>query len=299
MDLAIALTEDRLIRDATTVSSAQDLAAWRHADDPDVRSLVDGEPVSMLQFGNAFCERLLPSKASLRRALAWAERANLGFSLVTPTLTDAGIKRLRALARGLPEGTEIVANDWGAVRLVRAEFPSLAVVVGRVLCKMLKDPRVPSAKWTQLGACSLGAPGFRALLARFRVDRVETDLPPFPRPEELEAPGLKLAVHAPFGFATKGRVCRIGSLGHAPARKFALDHGCRKECLTYVAELERSVGGSAGPGLRCIQRGNAIFYRHSPSMTGVLATMVEAGKVDRVVISGDWNESRRADRQRG
>ena len=38
--------------------------------------------------------------------------------------------------------TEVVVNDWGVLRLVRREFPGLRPVLGRLMNKMMRDPRV-------------------------------------------------------------------------------------------------------------------------------------------------------------
>src|SRR5437867_3594050 len=69
---------------------------------------------------------------------AWAPHA--------PYVTDRGLARprplLEAAASERGEGTEVVVNDWGVLRLVRREFPGLRPVLGRLMNKMMRDPRV-------------------------------------------------------------------------------------------------------------------------------------------------------------
>jgi len=108
------------------------------------------DSVSRLYFGNEFCNHLIPSSRTLSEVLARSRELGLLFSLVTPTVTDSGIDALGRLFRSLPDGSEVIVSDWGVLRLARTEFPSLLPVAGRLLCKIMKDPRLPSRDWTKL-----------------------------------------------------------------------------------------------------------------------------------------------------
>jgi hypothetical protein len=240
--------------------------------------------ITRLQFGSEFCENLLPSPAQLRQMLKLAEAHGLAFSLVTPICSDRSIRRLRKLLALLPPRAEVVANDWGVLRLLHTDFPALAPVAGRLICKQVKDPRLPSAQWTQLYPHGIHAAPFIALLKRFGVGRVEMDVAPFAAAAELHSPQLAVSAHAPWGFAVKGRACRIGSLNLTDDKKFAIDGKCRRECLDYAATMTRD----GSDGLPTVQRGNALFYRHDEAMTAALNDAVNAGYVDRLIVSGDW-----------
>ncbi len=246
--------------------------------------------VSRVHFGNEFCERLLPSRAGLESAIKLISAAGVGFSLVAPMLTDDGLDTTQQLLEALPDDSEVAANDWGLMRLVRRRFPGLRLSAGRLLCRMLKEPRAPSAKYMELGGHGFMNPGFEGLLRSFGVSRLEIDVPPFATVEDLRAPNHRLSVHVPFGFTTVGRICRIGSLHQPPTRKFATGHNCARECLTYVTAME-SPREPRGSDIRVFQRGNTIFYRHTPAMSAVVADAIVAGIVDRVIVSGDWNEA--------
>lgn len=301
VDLAISLTEDRMFRDGDAAEGLGTLEDWLKPlawKAPPLDEAFIGHPVSAIHYGNEFCERLLPSPAELARAVDWTRAAGLALSLVTPaSVTDSGVSRLRNLLRRLPAGSEVVVNDWGVMRLVRREFPRLEAIVGRVLCKMLKDPRIPSAQWKCLGPHGLSAPGFADLLSKLGITRMEVDMPPYATVEEFRPIRLNLSLHAPYGFATKGRICRVGSLNLEAKQRFAAGHGCRKECLLYVNEMTRQAKGETPRGLHSFQRGNTVFYRHSREMGDTLRKTVEAGLVDRIVVSGDWNENRGAHRR--
>ncbi len=237
-----------------------------------------------LQFGSEFCENLLPSPAQLRKMLKLAEANGLAFSLATPICSDRSITRLRKLLALLPPRAEVVANDWGVLRLLHAEFPSLTPVAGRLICKQVKDPRLPSAQWTALYPHGVHGAPFVALLKRFGVGRVEMDIAPFAAAEDLHSPQLRVSAHAPWGFAVKSRACRIGSLNLSDDKKFAIDGKCRRECLDYTAPMTRE----GRDELPTVQRGNALFYRHNEAMAAALDAAVAAGHVDRVITCGDW-----------
>jgi len=244
-----------------------------------------GLPVSRLQFGAEFCESLLPGEAQVRRVVDLAERRGLALSLVSPLLSDGGLDRLAPLLSLLPPGTEVVGNDWGTLRRLRDRYPGLVAVAGRLLCKMIKDPRLPSAEWARLYPHGIHSTSFGAVLDRLGVGRIEMDVPPFAAAEDFRSVGRSVSAHAPYGFSVKGRACKIGSLNLDQADKFAIGHACRRECMIYRSELQRP--GSPAD-LATIQRGTAIFYRHAPEMAAALAEAVAAGWVDRVVVAGDW-----------
>jgi hypothetical protein len=130
------------------------------------------------------------------------------------------------------------------------------------------------------------------LLLSFGVQRMEIDLPPHFDPSEVQSPDVRVTAHAPYGYCSKGRICRIGSLSLPAPSKFAPGHPCRRECLTYVAGMERRAAG--GEGLPTFQRGNTMFYRYSDEMTRSVGRLLEEQRCDRVVVPGDWNEDRSA-----
>ncbi len=249
--------------------------------------------VERVHLGNEFCERLLPTPAQLRSAQQHAGQMAVEVSLLTPLLTDSGIKRLRPLLDTLPDGAEVIVNDWGTLRLVRTQYATLKPLLGRLLYKMIKDPRLPSAQWTQLHPHSGRSQPFHRLLARFGVDHIEMDLPPFTQAEQFQVGELGLSVHLPYGYVVKGRMCRIGSLGQDDSGKFIAGHACRKECLDYVTRLERpqQAAGQA-QDLVGFQRGNTQFYRYSQSMEARVVEALKQGLIKRLVFAGDWNEHR-------
>ncbi len=295
LEWAVSFTEaERLIRFAEGLRAAD--TDWPErlglgGSGPGV--LAGGRRPTRIHFGNEFCQRLLPSPAVLDSALGAAAASGLAFGFVLPVLTDAGLETADRLLQRLPEGTEVSVNDWGLMRRLSRRFPGLRPTAGRLLCRMLKEPRAPSAAYLQLGGRGFMTPGLERLLDRFGVERLEIDVPPFARGQDLYAPRGRLSVHAPFGFVTTGRICRIGNLHRPMEHKFAAGHTCARECLAYWCELTPGRGPDEAK-MSIFQRGNTIFYRHTTAMDEALAGAIAAGSIDRLVISGDWHADRRA-----
>ncbi len=293
---AVSFTEpESLVRCVTGLhDAATDWPGLFGLDSPEWASLLDHQRVARIHFGNEFCQRLLPSVRALQTVLGATAASGLEFGLALPMLTDDGLEEADALLGMLPEGTEVTVNDWGLMRRLTRQFPGLRPTAGRLLCRMLKEPRAPSAAYLKLGGHGFMTPGLEMLLKRFGVSRLEIDVPPFARSTDLYAQRGRISVHAPFGFATMGRICRIGNLHRPVARKFATGHTCARECLTYWCEL--SAGAEPDDArMRIFQRGNTIFYHHTAAMAEALAGAAAAGSIDRIVISGDWNAAGRAD----
>lgn len=239
-----------------------------------------------LRLGSEFCDRLVPSPEEFRCCAEHCEQAGLPLALVTPIVSDGGLRRVERLLALLPDGAEVVVNDWGVLALLRRQRPDLAVVAGRLLCKMIKDPRLPSPEWARLYPHGAHARPFHDLLARFGVGRLEVDVPPYAACEDFRSGGpMAVSVHLPHGYVVKGRQCWIGSLNQQKGRKFAPGHGCERECLTYLATMSRPDRG--GHDLATVQFGNTLFYRHSEDMSAAAVAAVNRGWVDRIVIPGE------------
>lgn len=255
---------------------------WRTAlDEGDpLFPLIDGLAPS-LYFGSEFCEFLLPTIEGLKRALHLAGEAQCALSLLTPIASDGVIARLRELLPLLPACSELIVNDWGVAAFAQREFPGLRLAAGRLLCKMIKDPRLDNAVWAELYPHGLGGRSFHALLDKLGIGRIELDVPPYAKPQVFSSLGREAAVHAPYAYVTKGRICKIGSLSLAPTQKFAPGRECQRECLRYAAVMERPRKPS---DLDTQQRGNAMFYRHTLAMSAAAAAAIAQGWLQRVVL---------------
>jgi hypothetical protein len=252
---------------------------------------------SRLYFGNEFCERLIPGAADLRRAAGAAAARGLGLTFLTPYVTDAGLERLRPaldlLAARPADGVEVVANDWGLVHLLRRDYPSLRLVLGRLMNRMLRDPRVthylasapaPEEAHRALRQSGVTAPIFRRFLARLGVERVEFDHLPQGLDMDFRQLGLAASLYLPYGYIATGRVCMIGSLHLPAAEKFDVESICRKECHLYTFSFEYSNSPYDNRDQEFLEKGNTYFFHQDAGMIASAAELVERLGIGRIVF---------------
>jgi hypothetical protein len=161
---------------------------------------------------------------------------------------------------------------------------------------MLRDPRLadyfdsPQAPMAARAAlCRSGelAPGFRALMERYRIGRREID--PFLQPleaDEWENRSEKLSVHFPYLFVTMGRACLLGAMHREPAEKFVPGAPCRSECRKFAVEFRLPVPGGNGAGKHLLNRGNAYYHAVPSSVTErILGLLPSRRQVDRIIVT--------------
>ncbi len=242
-----------------------------------------------IYLGSELCEHLLPDGETLAAARSVAEDRGLALALLTPIASPAVIRELEALLPQLPDGAEVIVNDWGVARLLAershaARFPRLAAIAGRLLARMVKDPRLTGAEWAPHCQHGLRSPGLRALLERLAMRRLELDVPLHATVEDFAQLPLPVGVHLPFFVVAKGRLCRIGSTGLKGAERFAPGRRCKRECLHVSATMTRPGGADR---YETLQLGNALLARHSAAMVAAVAGAVTAGHVTRLVVQGE------------
>lgn len=288
---AVSLSDARRIRRLPSDRSMGEWLASLDGRHPGLQLAPDTAQVSFLYFGSEFCERLLPEVRELSRALETAARLGVCLVFAIPMLSDRGLAQVRRLLPLLPSASEVVANDLGTLRLLQREFSELSARAGRMLCKVIKDPRLPDEDWARLYPPGATAQPFAALLRRLGVVAMELDAAPFARAEDFAGLAFECAVHVPFGYSVKGRICRPGSMHQAGFLKFSPDHECNRECLVYRGAMRRRSAGRKE--LHTFQRGNTLFYRHSPDMQKSIGEALAGKFVQRIVVAGDWHESHR------
>ncbi len=268
------LGADRAAREARWLETHRDagLARW-----------LAGLAPTHLYYGSEFCEHLLPSARSLRKMLARAERAQLRFALLTPVASPDVLRRLEPLLALLPEGAEVVVNDWGVGHLMQG-FPGLRPVAGRILCRMTRDPRLGSAEWAHRCGTAVASGPLQAVFRRIGFTRLEIDVPLFPEPALFAGLPLPKAVHLPYSCVAKGRMCRPGSMSIEGPERFAVGRRCRKECLSLAATTSRPGFCDA---LQTLHVGNTLFSRHSGEMLEAVRAAARSGSIERIVVPGE------------
>ncbi|MCL2656991.1 MAG: hypothetical protein FWD62_06115 [Betaproteobacteria bacterium] len=248
--------------------------------DPDLAAWLSEFTPTHLYLGSEFCEHLLLTAPKLKKAIEQAREMDCRVALLTPIASPQVIRNLAKLLPCLPDGSEVIVNDWGVGYFVKQHFAKLGPVGGRLLCRMMKDPRLPAGAST---AFSFDPRRSAAMFKRLGMGRMEMDVPIFADEGTFASLPMPTSVHVPFSCVAKGRMCKVGSTGiHGPER-FAVGRACKKECLKVSAELQRP----AGVGQQTYQLGNTMLSRHSKEMFEIVKAAVAQGFISRIIVPGE------------
>ena len=225
-------------------------------------NLVD-ENFSRLYFGNEFCQELIPTLKDLEEVID--ETSDLELTLVTAYVTNDGLNKLKPLLQRLSEkksASEVVFNDWGVFRILKREYPQLKPVMGRLLNKVKRGPRlcnvldkIPSRDLEYFKSSNLSVKIFREFLLFNNIRRVEFDnlLQGF----NLDFDGIEISLYIPFVYVTTTRYCLVNSCD-IPHKKGTVGiFPCNKECQRYAFYLKSKV-----MPVILIRKGNTLFFKN-------------------------------------
>jgi len=240
--------------------------------------------VTRLYFGQEFCERLLPDQHQLAEALRFAHERCLEFTLVTPYVTNQGLARVEQLLAVLSQerpDAELVVNDWGVLHLARAAYPHLRLVLGRLLNKVKRGPRImnifeklPETAKDYFRGSNLAVPAYTDLIRKYNIYRVEYDNVLQGLSLDGTDPEIKKSLYLPFAFVSTTRFCLSANCDNpAYADRIGI-FPCGRECQRYTFHLFNPV-----MTVPLIRKGNTIFFlnEHIPDV-------VSQQKIDRIVI---------------
>jgi len=244
-----------------------------------------------LYFGIEFCERLIPTLEQLKQALAFARSRNLAFSLVTPYLTDSGLNKLKPLLGALDQrksGDEVVINDWGVFNLLDREYPALIPVLGRLLTKQKRCPRLSrllkrkamfalisasgESKNKRLvfqkklpleldpyykGSNVSSVPVIHSFLSKNRINRIELDNLAQGLHLELPEGKLRASVYFPYAYISTTFFCLSAGCDD-PNPGFLKLRPCQKQCQKYLFTLKHKSMPKT-----IYLKGNTQFYKFS------------------------------------
>lgn len=250
-------------------------------------------PVARIYCGDEFCAHRLPSVSELEAFFRVAEERDLGLSLLTPTLSDAGLEQAsrlwERLAQWNPEN-EVVVNDWGSLLFLQERFPGFRVAAGRLLNKAFKDPRLKEPETVRslsaegkalLDECTFDGKWFQEKAAGWGICRLEQDLLPYASGlGKKKKKGFALSIYFPYGYVTAGRICWLAVFEGSSREAFVPLPKCGRSCSHTGVSLEH--GGFVFP---IVQSGNAVFYRYSSSMVASLVRSAARREV-RLVFQG-------------
>ena len=227
---------------------------------PDMLERAEGE-FDRLYYGCEFCERLIPSRPRLEEALTFAAERDMAFTCITPYVTDAGADRLKPTLEWLAEnrpGAEVVVNDWGMLHFLSERELPLEPVLGRLLTKQKRGPRllrvtsrVPEAMVDHFRRSNVDVPVLREFLQSKGVHRVELDNLPHGIARD---PGMPASLYYPYLYVSTTRLCLSNSCDRRTKPLRAI-FPCGQECQTYTFRLSHE-----DMPVELLLRGNTQFY---------------------------------------
>ncbi|HEA47179.1 MAG TPA: hypothetical protein ENH97_02070 [bacterium] len=239
-----------------------------------------------LYFGPEFCQHLLPSPPELKEALNFARQRRLSFTLVTPFVTEEGLKKLIPLWEVLKDWqkSEVVVNDWGVLYFLRENYPEFFLVLGRLLSKQKRGPRllnikdkIPQEMWNHFQRSYLDLPLVRNFLFQKGIRRVELD-------NLLQGikgdPRIPASLYYPYTYVTTTRMCLTNACDQRtqPLRSI---FPCRKECSIYTFKLTHR-----NMPLPLFIKGNTQFFKNEE----IPSHLSELG-IDRLVQEVEYESN--------
>lgn len=240
-------------------------------------NLVD-KNFSRLYFGNEFCQELIPSLEDLERVLN--STIDLKLTLVTPYVTNEGLTRLISLLDRLSQekrDVEVVFNDWGVFQILKKGYPTLQPIMGRLLNKMKRGPRIcnvlHSIKQEDLNyfkSSNLTLNILLNFLISNGIRRVEFDnlIQGF----DLNFDGIEVSLYIPYVYVTTTRYCLVNACDIPHKKAVVGIFPCKKECQKYTFFLTHKV-----MPVTLIRKGNTLFFKNENVPKNI-------NKISRIII---------------
>jgi hypothetical protein len=177
--------------------------------------------------------------------------------------------------------SEIVFNDWGIFHLLREKHYPLKPVLGRLLNKLKRGPRIvpvkdriPETALDYFMTPNLSIPEVRSFLLHRGIDRVECDN--LLQGLNLDDIGndLRLSLYLPFAYVTTSRFCLMPAIRDPEEMKIGV-LPCKKECRQYAFSLWNPV-----MTVPLIRKGNTIFFSNEE----IPRQLMREQKIDRIVV---------------
>ncbi|WP_286884897.1 hypothetical protein [Aneurinibacillus sp. UBA3580] len=233
-----------------------------------------------IYFGSEFCQYRLPSLSTVKKALAYSWHNGFEFTFASPYVHNQKFHLLLEILEDLHQtagvagrSIEVVLNDWGVYHHVRTNFPSLHIVIGRLLNKTIRDPRIadyydderaPESARNVVKETGLFSDSFSRFLESANVVGIEFDeLVQEHKLAQHKSP-YRLSFHFPFGCVASGNACMVGFMEASKKEKFRGDPECKQQCQLYTFELKNRQ--FTDMEYRIFQKGNTAFYAYNPNI---------------------------------
>jgi len=244
-----------------------------------------------LYYGNEFCERLIPSGDDLKQVLSSAKKNNMDFSLVTPYVTNYGLKKLNPLFEILKDSKvscEVIINDWGVLNLINSRYSNLTPVLGRLLTKqkrgpklikllkrdakprLIKDPKNPKMRYLVFqkklpldlgpyykGSNASSVPIIHKFLNSQRIQRIELDNTGQGLFLELPKGKVLASVYLPYVYISTTFFCLSAGCDSKKGRLLKIKP-CKQQCQKYIFKLRHKTMPKV-----IYLKGNTQFYKNT------------------------------------
>lgn len=255
--------------------------------------------ITRLYFGSEFCQYRITPLEDVQAAYELSKEKGYHFTYVTPYVPETGLNKLRPILTWLhdqedADAIEVVVNDWGICFAIARKFPKLQISVGRLLNKMIRDPRVahlydeeeaPKRAKSVFMNTSLDTPYFTQFLRRMNVQRIELDSFIQPVEKAQDSYGVPASLYIGYGVIATGRSCLVGTLHKPSEEKFLGDIQCKQQCMHYVAKMDNTREQLGQLPVNTLQKGNTAFYEQTETLLKEGLEEAQNMGVNRLIIS--------------
>lgn len=246
---------------------------------------------SRIYFGDEFCQNKMPEIKDLRKLLKYGGiKVTLVFSYITQERFKDAVKILEFVFQNKSFFDEIVFNDWGLFYFIRNKYPSMKLVLGRLLTKQKTDPfayeiiknrqkavsfnnnifipkKVSRHTGLYFSQTLINSPIFQRFMMDNNIIRVELNNLKWDM--EIKLPqAIKASVYYPYVEISTTRFCRYLNMSK---------NSCKKQCLQKEIKLKKY----RSP-YNYIIKGNAVFFKNNklPSLKHL-----QKNHIDRIVLN--------------
>jgi hypothetical protein len=224
---------------------------------PDFDTLLNSNNLlyKRIYYGSEFCENLIPKKEEVIKTVKFLDKRGIALTFFTPFCTDYGISRLNKVIPVLPDGTEIVLNDFGTLRLLKnVKRKTFNLIWGRLLVKHKRDPRICHLRVSNkvgefLKTSNINDKDFQAFLLDEGIKRIEIDNSCQGYNYRLNK-SISVSLYYPYVYITTTTKCIF--------RENANLSACKLDCEKNI--MISRVNGLPGS---IITQGNTEFYQNN------------------------------------
>ena len=243
-----------------TVSDGTDVALYIQRVE-ELKTFFKQGHYSRVYFGVEFCESMFPSCREIQDVAEFCRDHDIGFTLVTPYVSDKGIHKLEPVFEMLGRemaGCEIVINDFGVLQMLEESRKPFTRILGRILARQKKDPRInlvrDSGMRNYFAKNVCDNISYCEFLTAQCIERIELDNP---LQGTETGNGFRFSMYFPYVYLTTAGNCFVDTCA---------------ECVNYVFALK-----NGAMGRNILLKGKTQFYRNED------LSAFHHGKFDRLI----------------